>query len=1138
MRKKLNLLILLTWSLTAVIFCRSNSVSMVTGGDIVHEELVPLADPFILLYKDTYYAYGTGAANGIEVMTSVDLKKWRRAANPKERLALHKDDSYGDKWFWAPEVYYVNGKFYMYYSAEEHICVATSDSPTGPFIQQEKKPMLEGEKAIDNSFFIDDDGTPYLFFDRFNDGLNIWVAELEKDLMTIKKETMHPCIHVSQEWEKVWPRVNEGVFVIKHEGIYYMTYSANSYESQFYGIGCATATDIMGEWTKYPHNPLLQKPGKLVGVGHSSMFKDKKGQWKITFHAHQSESAIHPRNMFISSVGFRKVNGVNQLYIDSDYETPLLDLATAFRAPAYPLVTVDPYFNAWSYTDNLYDDQTRHWTGKEFPMLGALRVDGEVYRFMGKEELPLKPVLSTVREERWEGKYTFDKPVGEAWKSLEFNDAPWRTGNAAFGTPNEPHLSTLWETKDIWVRRIFNLDENLSGKTIYLHYSHDDIFELYINGIQVVETGYSWKYNITEKLSEKVKATLRKGKNIITAHCHNRTGGGYVDFGLYEKEENKVSFHRTAEQKSVSLLPTHTVYTFDCGPVELDLIFTTPLLLDDLDLVSRPVSYVTYQVKSKDGAPHDVQVYFEVTPQWAVNDDSQKVGFEKIKKEGKIFLKTGTVEQPVLQKKGDDLRIDWGYFYLTGGEKNNAILNFGGYWDTKEAFQKNGHISGTLPEKLSPNMAREMTVLAYSRDLGEVVSQKKAGFIMLGYDDIYSIQYFQKNLKGYWTHDGTVDILQAFKSAERDYSPVMKRCDDFNRAMMADAERAGGRKYAELTALAYRQAIAAHKLVRDENGTLLFLSKENNSNGSIGTVDITYPSSPLFLVYNPELVKGLLNHIFYYSESGKWTKPFAAHDVGTYPIANGQTYGGDMPVEESGNMLILTAAVAEMEGNADYAARHWEVLTTWTDYLVEKGLDPDSQLCTDDFAGHFAHNANLSVKAVMGVASFGKLASMLGKTDEAEKYLSTAAKMAVEWEKMARDGDHYKLTFDRTGTWSQKYNLVWDRLLGFNIFDPEIARKEMAYYLTQQNEYGLPLDNRASYTKSDWIMWTAVLTGERDDFEALVDLVYKYANETPSRVPVSDWHDTVTAERVNFKARSVVGGYFMKILENKLNTKK
>lgn len=329
-------------------------------------------------------------------------------------------------------------------------------------------------------------------------------------------------------------------------------------------------------------------------------------------------------------------------------------------------------------------------------------------------------------------------------------------------------------------------------------------------------------------------------------------------------------------------------------------------------------------------------------------------------------------------------------------------------------------------------------------------------------------------------------------------------------------------------------AIAAHKLVTDKEGTLLFLSKENFSNGSIGTVDITYPSAPLFLVYNTDLLKGMMNPIFYYSESGQWKKPFPAHDVGTYPVANGQTYGGDMPVEESGNMLVLATAIAIVDGNADYAAQHWEVLTTWANYLLKEGLDPKNQLCTDDFAGHFAHNTNLSIKAIMGVAGYGKLAEMLGKADIARQYTEVAREMAAKWVKMANDGDHYRLTFDKPGTWSQKYNLVWDRLLGLNIFPKEVAATEMAYYKTKQNKYGLPLDNREDYTKSDWILWSACLTGSMEDFNALMVPVWNYANETTSRVPLSDWHFTSDGTQRGFQARSVVGGYFMKMLEKKL----
>lgn len=261
---------------------------------------VPFGDPFIMLYNDTYYAYGTYAEDGIEVYTSPDLLTWEK----KDKPALHKDDTWAGRWFWAPEVYYVNGKFYMYFSADEHISVAVADSPLGPFSQTVKKPMLEGEKSIDSSLFIDDDGKPYLYFDRFNDGLNIWVAELEDDLQTIKESTMTKCISVSQAWEEVWPRVNEGPYVLKYNGIYYMTYSANSYESTFYGIGYATADSPMGPWEKYDRNPIYQKPDTLVGIGHNAMFTDKEGKLRITFHAHHDQQHIHPRNMNIADVSF------------------------------------------------------------------------------------------------------------------------------------------------------------------------------------------------------------------------------------------------------------------------------------------------------------------------------------------------------------------------------------------------------------------------------------------------------------------------------------------------------------------------------------------------------------------------------------------------------------------------------------------------------------------------------------------------------------------------------------------------------------------------------------------------------------------------------------------------------------------
>ncbi|MBO7585137.1 MAG: glycoside hydrolase family 43 protein [Bacteroidales bacterium] len=281
---------------------------------------IPLADPFILCEGGIYYLYGTGAADGIAVCTSTDLMQWQWPDGKPMYLALSKENSYGDKWFWAPEVYHIGDLYYMYYSAEEHFCVATATSPLGPFVQRQQAPMRE-EKGIDNSLFIDDDGTPYLLFVNFDNGNEIWMAELEKDLLQMKPGTGKLLLKMSQDWEKVWPAVNEGPFIVKHGGVYYLTYSANSYESPAYGVGYATATSMRGPWTKYEGNPVLQFAGGFDGTGHHALFTDNSGRRRIVFHSHNSHGRIQPRVIHIGSYGFTPGG---RLEIGDDFINPQL----------------------------------------------------------------------------------------------------------------------------------------------------------------------------------------------------------------------------------------------------------------------------------------------------------------------------------------------------------------------------------------------------------------------------------------------------------------------------------------------------------------------------------------------------------------------------------------------------------------------------------------------------------------------------------------------------------------------------------------------------------------------------------------------------------------------------------------------
>ncbi|PRA07785.1 MULTISPECIES: glutaminase family protein [unclassified Paenibacillus] len=630
-----------------------------------------------------------------------------------------------------------------------------------------------------------------------------------------------------------------------------------------------------------------------------------------------------------------------------------------------------------------------------------------------------------------------------------------------------------------------------------------------------------------------------------TRHWTNKTNGmvglAVID-GKLRRFMGKVgSGGRTAVQEpevlvqtKLTVQPVTTRYTFQGEGIELNVQFTTPLLLDDLDLLSRPVTYLNFQAKSIDGASHQVKIYVDVTGEWCVNTTDQHVTWERhVIEEQWNAMSMGTVDQPVLKLAGDDTRIDWGYMALAVPQSSHiqtAIHSVTGREQYVRSRQLPTEDDQHQPRAVSDNMP----VMAAEIDLGAVQDEPISEFLMLAYDDIHAIEYFHQPLTAYWKRNG-LTFQEMLLLAAQQYEEIQQRCDSFNLELMAESQAAGGEKYRDIVALTYRQAIAAHKLVADEEGNVLFFSKENFSNGCIATVDVSYPSIPLFLRYNPELIKGMMRPIYKYAMRPDWTFDFAPHDVGTYPKANGQVYGENkleyqMPIEECGNMLLMAAAVSKYEGDIEFARQHWEPLTRWADYLLHNGLDPVNQLCTDDFAGHLAHNTNLSIKAILGIAAYSYLCEKLG-LQEGAKYLEEARNMAQEWASMADAGDHYKLTFDSpTESWSMKYNLVWDHLLDLYLFPKEIAAKELEYYMHKQNRYGLPLDSRETYTKSDWLVWCASMSSTKAQFESFISPLWDFMNETSSRVPVTDWYDTITAKQMNFQNRSVVGGFFIQLL--------
>lgn len=556
-----------------------------------------------------------------------------------------------------------------------------------------------------------------------------------------------------------------------------------------------------------------------------------------------------------------------------------------------------------------------------------------------------------------------------------------------------------------------------------------------------------------------------------------------------------------------------TIITSSNDAIRMTVHFTSPTLVDDLYYASRPVAYCKISYENLDGKEHDVTVRFKLSEELVLNTrgEGRALGFP-VAMDNMTCIKMGNGIQRVLRKSGDDIRIDWGYVYMAvNGE---AVV---------------GHA-----------MLGEMYAITLEKNFDKT---SKEALFLFAYDDIESIQYFGENLKAYWKKDGKT-IEEAMTEAAAEYDTLLARCNAFSDKIRNEAIEKGNEKYAEILLLAVRQVMAAHKLVVDKNGNNLYISKECFSNGCAATVDVTYPSAPLFLLYNPELLKAMLRPVMDYAASEEWIYDFAPHDVGQYPLLNGQVYGvkrsttpvtfhyeGQMPVEECGNMIILFSAICDAEDDVTFAKAHIDTIRQWNEYLIRYGLDPENQLCTDDFAGHLAHNVNLSIKAIMGIVAYSRILTRLGETKEASEMMDKAREYVASLLERAVNSDgSYRLAYDKPETFSLKYNAIWDKIWGTNLFPEEFFKGEMARYKKEMLPYGVPLDSRETYTKSDWLVWVASFADNKEDFTYLVDSLWSAYNTMRTRVPMTDWYFCDIANMRGFQHRTVQGGLFIRFM--------
>ena len=567
-----------------------------------------------------------------------------------------------------------------------------------------------------------------------------------------------------------------------------------------------------------------------------------------------------------------------------------------------------------------------------------------------------------------------------------------------------------------------------------------------------------------------------------------------------------------ADLTELKVTATRTCFTSEFAGVRLETCFASPALPQDLDLLSMPVTLVTLSAVSLDGAEHDVRVKLHLSDRLCYDGDIRPaMSGASFVLNGKNTAWCGQTTQKPLSHSADHSTIDWGYLYLSADGETTLV---------GDGLQTCCSLSAGGP----------------------------AAHLIIAYDDIASINYFGDLCKPWYRRHGA-QITDAIRTAWEGFEAIAARCQALDQELAGEAEQAGGADYAYLCAAAWRQTFAAHKLIATPRGEMAFLSKENDSNGCIGTVDVSYPSIPVLLKYAPELVNALCRPVLEFASMPVWTDDFAPHDVGRYPNATGQVYAArrqvrngethppyylypagapvydpryQMPVEECGNMLVMLAAAQAFGASEGLARAYRPLLDKWVGYLVTYGEDPGEQLCTDDFAGHLAHNVNLAAKAMVGVACYGRLTGDASWEDKARE-------MAARFlEKVGAQGNT-PLTLDGQG-WSMKYNLLWDRVLHLGLLPDGFYDAELNSYLPRINAYGLPLDSRADYTKSDWICWTAALTQDKALRQALLSPIARMLRETTSRVPFSDWYDTKTGRYQAFIARSVQGGIYAPLL--------
>ncbi|KAK3170913.1 hypothetical protein OEA41_002997 [Lepraria neglecta] len=557
------------------------------------------------------------------------------------------------------------------------------------------------------------------------------------------------------------------------------------------------------------------------------------------------------------------------------------------------------------------------------------------------------------------------------------------------------------------------------------------------------------------------------------------------------------------------------------GEISMNITFLSPITPTDMTRQSLPFSYVDVVVYATDGSDHDVQLYADITAEWASGDRSAVVEWEYGVTPNETIAYHQFYRQTQLLWSEITDQTEYGSWYWATDNAANLTFQIGSDTDVRGAFTTSGRLANTNDTNFRA-INDDQPTFAFAVDLGSVETAPVSTLFTIGLAQEQAIQFDGANgdvsVPSLWTsyYATELDALEFFHT---DYATAAGLATTFDNKIASDSNAAGGADYVILTSLAARQAFGATQLCGTPDTPYLFL-KEISSDGNVQTVDVIFPFHPILIYTNPKLLKLLLDPLFTNQETGQWPNTYSIHDLGAhYPNATGHSDGNDeqQPLEECGNMLIMTLAYAQREGDTTYLSQHYNILNQWTQYLVEEALIPADQISTDDFAGTLANQTNLAIKGIIGIQAMSVIANLTGNAADAANYSSIAHDYITQWQTLgiAMDADppHTTLAYGMNDTHGLLYNLYSDKELGLGLVPQSVYDMQSNFYPTVMEEYGVPLDTRHDYTKSDWEIFVAAVASANTT-SMFISRIAAFINQTPSNRALTDLYGASTGESV------------------------